>query len=44
MLHLTADKREIENFPKLPFGNFFYPQTVRRHFAWWLLKLKRKSK
>jgi len=28
---LTADKREIKDFPKLPFVNFFYPQTVIRN-------------
>lgn len=30
---LTADKREIKDFSKFEFGNFFYPQTVRRHFG-----------
>jgi len=27
-LLLTADKREIKDFPKLPSTNFFYPQNV----------------
>jgi len=26
--HITADKREIKDFPKLPYCNFFYPQTL----------------
>jgi len=29
--HLTADKKEIKDFPKLPSANFFYPQNVRRN-------------
>ena len=30
-LHLTADKREIENFPQIAFGNFVYPHAVIRN-------------
>jgi hypothetical protein len=29
---ITADKREINNFPQIAFGNFFYPQTVIYYF------------
>jgi hypothetical protein len=32
LLHeATADKREIKDFLKLPVGNFFYPQNLRRN-------------
>jgi len=26
--HITADKREIQRFHQIAFGNFFYPQNV----------------
>jgi hypothetical protein len=29
--HLTVDKREIKDFPKLRLRNFFYPQAIRRN-------------
>lgn len=32
-LRITADKKEIEDFPKLPSANFFYPQNVRRNLV-----------
>jgi len=28
---ITADKREIKDFPQIAFGNFFYPPSVIRH-------------
>jgi len=31
-LRITADKREIKDFPKLPYGNFFYPHTLDEIF------------
>ncbi len=30
-LRITADKREIENFPQIAFGNFVYPHAVIRN-------------
>ena len=29
---ITADKRKIKDFPKLPSANFFYPQDVRQNW------------
>jgi len=32
-LHITADKREIKDFLKLPSATSFYPQTIK--CIWW---------